>query len=127
MCYESYHLLKNSCRPIFISICRPSFISICWPTFLNSCLALGHMFLLCVCVCVRACVCVCDHMFHRLAPPLPITGKELVGAIEVVQTSECSIILGLNVYIHYFSIYKCEMFRCAASLVGSVPLGVNCT
>jgi len=37
-------------------------------------------------------------------------GKELVGAIEVVQTSECSIILGLNVYIQYFSIYKCEVF-----------------
>ena len=65
--------------------------------------------------------------FHRLAPPLPITGKELVGAIAVVQTSEYSIILGLNVYIHYFSIYKCEVFRYGASLVGSVPLGPNST
>src|SRR6218665_4135625 len=54
-------------------------------------------------------------------------GKELVGAIEVVQTSECSIILGLNVYIHYFSIYKCEMFRYGGSLVGSMPLGANST
>ena len=50
------------------------------------------------------------------APSLPRAGKEkrlgkgLVGAIEVVQTSECSIVLGLNVYIHYFSIYKCEVF-----------------
>src|SRR6218665_2891024 len=124
MCYESYHLLKNSCRPIFISICRPSFVSICRPTFLNSCCA------------------ICSKNSCRVftLPPSPAQGREvqdrvgkdmegkaLVGAIEVVQTSECSIILGLNVYIHYFSIYKCEMFRCAASLVGSVPLGVNCT
>src|SRR6218665_3193832 len=67
--------------------------------------ALGHMFLLCVyvymcvcmciCVCVYVCVyvcvCVCVYVcvymcvcvticFHRLAPPLPITGKALVGA-----------------------------------------------
>src|SRR6218665_331369 len=54
-------------------------------------LAVGHMFLLCVCmcicvcvcvyVCVCMCICVCVYVF---------TVKELVGAIEVVQTSECS-------------------------------------
>src|SRR6218665_626328 len=68
--------------------------------------ALGHMFLLCVyvymCVCVYVymymCVYVCMYVCVFIV-------KELVGAIEVVQTSECSIILGLNVYIHYFSIY----------------------
>jgi len=51
-----------------------------------------------------------SHTPKPYAAPYVFIGKELVGAIEVVQTSECSIILGLNVYIHYFSIYKCEVF-----------------
>src|SRR6218665_1151690 len=119
-------------RP-YVSIVCPS--AICF-----YCMTLGHMFLLCGARPYVSIVCV-DHMFllcgcgpyvmsHTPKPyaaPYVFIGKELVGAIEVVQTSECSIILCLNVYIHYFSIYKCEMFRCAASLVGSVPLGPNST
>src|SRR6218665_500686 len=66
---------------------------------------------ICVCMCVCMCVCVCDHMFSEACP---ITVKELVGAIEVVQTSEYSIILGLNVYIHYFQFIS---VRC----LGMVP------
>src|SRR6218665_3911226 len=96
----------------YVSIMRRWAICLYW---LAVRVALGHMFVLvgcgpyvsivrvyvymCMCICMCACVCVCVFIV-----------KELVGAIEVVQTSECSIILGLNVYIHYFSIYKGEVF-----------------
>src|SRR6218665_3356934 len=67
--------------------CGP-YVSIVWrSTICFYCVALGHMFLLCglkTYVSILASKTIC---FHRLAPPLPITGKELVGAIEVVQTS----------------------------------------
>src|SRR6218665_1318555 len=74
-------------RPYVSIVCDHMFLTICFIvcdhmflTICFYCVALGHMFLLCGLKTYVSIFSVKTICFHRLAPPLPITGKELVRA-----------------------------------------------